>query len=228
MKLIIILAVLLVGISGCLSPQIPTGNPSQYELPGLFNTTIFYLDPSVIKVVASVNNTKDVYYQLEDSIEDFKYPVAVDRSGNNRTMNVSIIKKLSKNYAYLNFSSNFSGFVAYSKQGTQDFTFFPAADTGMIRVVLPVNFTAGGQFIGFIQPAPSNVTHDASGREVIIWDNPQQENIRVRYHQIETTRFLFYIFIVLFISAIIVWVYFHFSIRSLVRKREMLEKGKKK
>ena len=97
-------------------------------------------------------------------------------------MNVSIISIMARNYAHFNFSSNFSGFVAYTRPGGQDFTYIPV-DNGTIRVVLPENFTAGTIFLGYIQPNPDNITKDSSGREVLVWNNAQNKKIRVRYHQ---------------------------------------------
>jgi hypothetical protein len=227
MKFVLILILLLVFLQGCISPTVKTGDPSRYELPGLANTTIFYLNISSVQVIYNVVDRKSVDYRIEDSIQTFRYPVAVDYSGNNVSMNVSIISIMAKNYAHFNFSSNFSGFVAFTMPGGQDFTYFPV-DNGTIRIVLPKNFTAGTIFLGYVQPKPDNITQDSSGREVLIWNNPQNNKIRVRYHQNDTPVMLMYLFGSLLICAVIVWGYYYYGIYALKKKREMLEKTLRK
>jgi hypothetical protein len=227
MKLILILILLSLMFAGCLTTQVKIGNTSQYEFPGLNNTTIFYLNISSIKVIDNVINKTSVDFLIEDNIETFKYPVAVDYSGNNASVNVTIMTILGKNYAHFNFSSNFSGFVAYTKPGAQDFTYFPAGN-GTIRVVLPENFTAGTMFLGYIQPKPDNITQDPSGREVLIWDNPVHEKIRVKYSHRDTPELLLYLFVTVLICAVIIWGYYYFSVSALSKKRKMLEKDIRK
>jgi hypothetical protein len=227
MKLILILILLSLMFAGCLTTEVKTGEASQYEFPGLNNTTIFYLNISSIKVIDNVINKTSFDLLIEGNIESFKYPVAVDYSGNNVSANVTIFTVLGKNYAQFNFSSNFSGFVAYTIPGTQDFNYLPAGN-GTIRVVLPENFTAGTMFLGYIQPKPDNITQDQSGREVLIWDNPAGEKIRVKYSHRDTPELLLYLFVTLVICAIIIWAYYYFSISALSKKRKMLEKGIRK
>jgi len=227
MKLILILILLSLMFAGCLTTDVKTGDPSQYEFPGLNNTTVFYLNISSTKIVDNVINKTSVDFLIENNIETFRYPVAVDYSGNNVSANVTIFTVLGKNYAHFNFSSNFSGFVAYTRPGAQDFTYYPAGN-GTIRVVLPENFTAGTMFLGYIQPKPDNITHDASGREVIIWNNPVGEKIRVKYSHRDTPELLLYLFVTLLICAVLIWGYYYFSVSALSKKRKMLEKGIKK
>jgi len=227
MRSVLFILLLLVLLQGCINPQVKTGNPARYELPGLNNTTIFYLNVSSTQVIENINNRTSFDYQIVDNIATFKDPVAVDYSGNNASVNVSIISMLGRNYAHFNFSSNFSGFVAYSVPGGQDFSYFsPINQT--IRVVLPVNFTAGTMFLGYIQPKPDNITQDSSGREVIIWNNASRENIRVKYNQRENTQLLVYFVGFLLISAIIIWGYYKYSISAIQKKRKMLEKDIRK
>ncbi len=228
MKLILFLIFLLVFAGGCISPSsVEIGDPSKYEFPGLVNTTIFFLNISSTKVIDNVNDIKSVNYLIEDNIQAFKYPVAVDYFGKNVSVNVSVMTIMGKNYANFNFSSNFSGFVAYTLPGTQDFNYLTAANT-TIRVVLPANFTARTMFMGYVQPEPDNVTQDSLRREVITWNNTQREKIRVKYHQRDTPRLLAYLLGSLFICAAIIWGYYHFSIRMLVNKRKRLEKDIRK
>lgn len=222
MKLIIALVMFSVLAAGCISPDIKTGDPSQYELPGLENTTIFYLNLSSTQVTENVINQTSVDYRIEDSIQTFRHPVAVDYQGNNASVNVTIKTIMGRNYAHFNFSTNFSGFVAYTTPGGQDFTYIPTGN-GTIRVVLPKNFTAGTMFLGYIQPNPDNITRDSSGREVLVWDNPAGQKIRVRYHHRDTPILLIYMFGFLLFCALIVWGYYYFSISALKKKRKMLE-----
>ena len=222
MKLILIPVLLLVFVQGCISPDIKTGDSPQYELPGLENNTTFYLDLSSTLVIDSVINQASVDYRIEDSIQTFKNPVAVDYSGNNVSVNVSVKTVLGRNYAHFNFSTNFSGFVAYTIPGGQDFIYVSPGNR-TIRVVLPENFTAGTMFLGYIQPDPDNITQDSSGREVLVWDNPVKQKIRVRYHHRDTPKLLTYMFGLLLFCAVIVWGYYHFSILALKKKRKMLE-----
>ena len=227
MKFVLILILLLVFLQGCISPAVKTGDPSRYELPGLANTTIFYLNLSSVQVIYNVVDRTSVDYRIEDSIQTFRQPVAIDYSGKNVSMNVSIISIRAKNYAHLNFSANFSGFVAFTIPGGQDFTYIPI-DNSTIRVVLPKNFTAGTIFLGYVQPEPDNISKDFSGREVLVWNNTQNKKIRVRYHQNDTPVMLMYLFVSLLIAALIVWGYYHYSISAIKKKREMLEKNPRK
>jgi len=227
MKFIPVLILLLVFFQGCISPAVKTGDPSRYELPGLANTIIFYLNLSSVQVIYNVIDRTSVDYRIEDSIQTFRYPVAVDYSGKNVSMNVSIISIKARNYAHFNFSSNFSGFVAFTLPGGQDFTFIPV-DNSTIRVVLPENFTSGTIFLGYVQPKPDNITKDSSGREVLVWNKVQNKKIRVRYHQNDTPVMLMYLFGSLLVCALIVWGYYHYSIYTLKKKREMLEKFPRK
>jgi hypothetical protein len=214
-------------MEGCINPQVKTGNPLRYELPGLNNTTIFYLNVSSTQVKENINNKTSFDYQIVDNIATFKDPVAVDYSGKNASVNVSIISMLGRNYAHFNFSSNFSGFVGYSVPGGQDFTYSPPINW-TIRVVLPVNYTARTMFLGYIQPKPDNITQDSSGREVIIWNNASSENIRVKYNHREMTQLLVYFVGFLLISTIIIWGYYKYSISAIQKKRKMLEKDIRK
>ncbi|MCZ7402656.1 MAG: DUF5803 family protein [Candidatus Methanoperedens sp.] len=227
MRSVFFLLLLLVLMEGCINPQVKTGNSSQYELPGFNNTTIFYLNISSTQVIENINNRTSFDYQILDNINTFKNPVAVDYSGNNASFNVSIISMLGRNYAHFNFSSNFSGYVAYSLPGGQDFTYSPPINR-TIRVILPVNYTAGTMFLGYMQPKPDNITHDPSGREVIIWNNASSENIRVKYNQKENTQLLVYFVGFLLISTVIIWGYYKYSISAIQKKRKMLEKDIRK
>lgn len=227
MKFVPVLILLLVFFQGCISPAVKTGDPSRYELPGLANTTIFYLNLSSVQVIYNVVDRASVDYRIEDSIQTFKYPVAVDYSGNNVSMNVSIISIKARNYANFNFSSNFSGFVAFTLPGGQDFAYIPA-DNSTIRVVLPENFTSRTIFLGYVQPKPDNITKDSSGREVLVWNKVQNKKIRVRYHQNNTPVMLMYLFGFLLVCGVIVWGYYYYSIYALKKKREMLEKDPRK
>lgn len=227
MKIVLVFILLLILLQGCISPTVKTGDPSRYELPGLVNTTIFYLNLSSVQAIYNVVDRASVDYRIEDSIQTFRHPVAVDYSGKNVSMNVSIISIMAKNYAHFNFSSNFSGFVAFTMPGGQDFTYFPT-DNSTIRVVLPENFTTGTIFLGYVQPGPDNITKDSSGREILVWNNPQNKKIRVRYHQNDTPVMLMYLFGSLLVAALFVWGYYHYSISALKKKREMLEKFPRK
>ena len=227
MRSALFILLLLVLFQGCISPQINTGDPSRYELPGLNDTTIFYLNVSSTQVIENVNDRMSFDYQIVDNIATFKDPVAVDYSGNNASVNVSIITILGRNFAHFNFSSNFSGFIAYSGPGGQDFTYF-APINRTIRVVLPVNFTAGTMFLGYIQPKPDNITQDSSGREVLTWNNATREKIRVKYHHKDMTELLVYFVGFLLICAIIIWGYYKFSVSALQKRRKLLEKDIRK
>src|SRR5659263_347684 len=130
MKLIIALVMFSVLVAGCISPDVKTGDPSQYELPGLENTTIFYLNLSFTQVIDNVINQTSVDYIIEDSIQTFRNPAAVDYAGNNASVNVSIKTIMGRNYAHFNFSTNFSGFVAYTRPGGQGFTHTSRQSTG--------------------------------------------------------------------------------------------------
>ncbi len=228
MKLIIL--ILLVLASGCVSPPIQTGNPEEYELPGLDNTTVFYLNLSSVQVVENVINATTTKFIIMDKTEtNFRDPVAVDYSGNNVTFNVSKELILGKNYARFEFSSPFSGFVAFTQWGGQDFRYL-LIKNGSIRVVLPVNYTSQSSFLGVALPMPDNITEDAKGREVLIWEKPYPEHksIRVKYSHKNAPSLLFYFLFSLFIFAVLILGYYYLSLNALKKKRRAMERDIRK
>ncbi len=230
MKSYLLLILLSFLAAGCISPPIQTGNPAEYELPGLDNTTIFYLNVSSVQVVENVINSTTVGFIIMDKTEmNFRDPVAVDYSGNNVSFNVSKVLIFGKNFARFEFSSPFSGFVAFTQAGGQDFT-YPLVKNGTIRVVLPANYTSQTSFLGVAQPKPDNVTIDSKGREVLIWENPYpgHRSIRVKYSHKDAPTLLFYFFFFLFMLAVLVLGYYYMSISKLKKKRAMMEKDVRK
>lgn len=226
----ILYSIILFLIAGCIAPEIQTGNPSEYELPGLENTTIFYLNFSSVHVVDNVVNSTSVAFILMDKTEaNFRNPVAVDYSGKNMSFNVSKDVIFGKVFARFEFDSPFSGFVAFTESGSQDFNYL-LTENGSIRVVLPVNYTAGSTFLGVSQPKPDNITNDASGREVLAWEKPYQghRSIRVKYNHEDAPTLLFYFFFTLFIFAAMVMGYYYFSLNALKKKRALMEKDVRK
>jgi hypothetical protein len=225
-----VLILFLVLVAGCIAPEIEKGNPAEYELPGLDNTTIFYLNVSSVQVVGNVINSTSVDFIIPNNAElNFRDPVAVDHSGNNVTFNVSTQLIFGKRYARFDFNSPFSGFVAFTQSGGQDFT-FPLIKNGTIRVVLPVDYTANSMFLGVAQPEPDNITKDTLAREVLIWDNPypEHESILVKFHHKNTPTLLFYFLFSLFILSVLVLGYYYFNLSALKKKRTLMEKDIKK
>ncbi|MDP2766433.1 MAG: DUF5803 family protein [Candidatus Methanoperedens sp.] len=228
MKLLIL--ILLVLASGCVSPPIQTGSPEEYELPGLDNTTVFYLNLSSVQVVENVINATTTKFIIMDKTEtNFRDPIAVDYSGNNVSFNVSKVLFVGKNFARFEFSSPFSGFVAFTQSGGQDFSYL-LMKNGSIRVVLPVNYTSQSRFLGVALPRPDNITKDAKGREVLIWENPYPEHksIRVKYSHEDAPTLLFYFFFSLFIFAAVVLGYYYLSLNTLKKKRTLIERDVRK
>lgn len=220
----------LVFIAGCISPDIQKGDPREYELPGLNNTTIFYLNGSTTRVVDHVSNETLFRIAVPDSSEtSFSDPVAIDESGNNVTFNVTIETKIGKNYRVFEFESPFSGYVAFSRSDGQDFS-EELTKNSTVHVVLPENFTTGTRFLGIPTPEPDNVTFDRAGREVLIWDNPYPGHkfISVKYYKKGSPAMLFYVFVFLLACALLILGYYHFSIKSIRKKYEFLKKDNKK
>ena len=231
MKFRLILVILFsVLAAGCISPEIQTGVPSEYELPGLNNTTFFYLNGSSIQVVESVINATTVDFSTGESGEtNFRNPVAQDLSGKNVTFNVSSVAAFGRSYVRFEFSSPFSGFVAYTQSDGMDFTRLLTKNSS-VRVVLPENFTTGSKFLGIAIPNPDNITVDQKGREVLIWKNPYPEpgRISVKYYPRSAPVMLTFVFIFLFIAALLISGYYYFGMRALRKKREAVEKGVRK
>ncbi|MFZ2411336.1 MAG: DUF5803 family protein [Candidatus Methanoperedens sp.] len=224
---IILLSVL---AGGCISPSIQAGNPSEYELLGLENTTVFYLNFSSVQVVDNVVNSTSVAFILMDKTEaNFRNPVAVDHSGKNVSFNVSKEVIFGKVFARFDFNMPFSGFVAFTESGSQDFNYL-LTKNGSIRVVLPVNYTASSTFLGVSQPKPDNITNDASGREVLVWEKPYpgHKSIRVKYSHKDAPSLLFYFLFSLFIFAVMVMGYYYFSLNALKKKRTLIERDVRK
>jgi hypothetical protein len=223
--LILLLAIL---AAGCITTEIDAGAPHQYELPGINNTTIYYLNLSTIQVVESVINQSSVKLVIGDSGDmDFRDPVAVDYAGNNVTFNISKGAIFGRSFVRFDFNSSFSGFIAYTQSDGQDFT-RQLTDNGSVRVVLPEGYTTGSNFLGIAQPPPDNITMDSRGRDVLIWNNPypQHQMISVKYYQRDAPAALLYFFIFLLIAAVVIFGYYRLSLRALKKKRNIVEKGK--
>lgn len=228
MRFWLLLLLLLFFVSGCISSEVPSGAPGQYELPGISNTTIYYLNGSIVKVVDSITNETTVKYMLDDTGEsNFKDPVAVNSSGNNVTPNVSSEPIFGRSYIRFDFPSEFSGFVAFTQSDGQDF-FRQTVKNKSVRVVLPPDHTTGSRFLGIPNPEPDNITIDALGREVLIWDNPYPFQISVKYYHRSAPTMLAYFSIILIICVSLVSVYYYMTIRTLKKKRNQIEKYIKK
>ncbi len=230
MKSYFILILVSILAAGCITSQIQAGDPKEYELPGIDNTTIYYLNGSSVQVVESVINATSVDFLLDESGEmNFRNPVAQDYSGNNVTFNVSSIPIFGRSYAHFEFEQPFSGFVAFTQSDGQDFKRILTKNSS-VRVVLPVNYTTGSNFLGIAQPEPDNITVDSSGRKVLIWNNPYPGpgRISVQYYPESAPNMLVYLFVFLLIASVLIWSYYRFSIRALKKKRERMEKGIKK
>jgi hypothetical protein len=231
-RYVLILLSVSVLAAGCISPRIQTGTPREYELPGLANTTIFYVNGSSVEVVESVTNTTSYRIDLGESGDmNVVNPVAVNLSGNNVSFNISREAFFGKTYMHFDFDSPFSGFVAYTQSQSDGQTFTQALlDNNSVRVILPANFTTGSRFLGIAQPEPDNSTVDASGRVVLIWNNPYPENkkIKVNYYHKNAPAILISFIISLVVAAFLLWGYYRLSIRSLRNKLTIMEKDKSK
>ncbi len=227
MKPYLLLILLLVIVAGCIAPEIKTGNPAEYELPGLINTTIIYLNLSSVQIVDNVINTTSAGFFISSDEMSFRNPVAADYSGKNVSFNVSIEIVQGRNFANFSFSSPFSGFVAFTQPGSQDFMYL-LTKNGTVRAVLPVNYTVRS-FLGIAEPKPDNITYDSFGREVLIWNNPYpEEAIRVKYQEKNAPVLLFYFLVSLFFFAVIILGYYYMSLSALKKKRAMMEKDIRK
>ncbi len=228
MKLWFLIILLFFLAAGCISSEVPAGAPGQYELPGIENTTIYYLNASSVKVVDSVNNETTIKYMLDDATEmNFRDPVAVNYSGNNVSFNVTSEPIFGRSYIRFDFSSEFSGFVAFTQKDGQDFA-RTTRENRSVRVVLPFGHTTGSRFLGVANPEPDNVTTDALGREVLIWDNPYPYQISVKYYQRSAPTLFFYFSVIIVICVVVISAYYYFTIRALKRKRGEIEKKFKK
>jgi hypothetical protein len=232
MKIQIIAAILLVIIaSGCVAPTIMEGTQGDYELPGLNNTTIYYLNSSSMQVVENVVNTTTIDILTADSTARLNVmaPVAVDYAGNNITFNVSKVSQFGNTYAKFDFKSNFSGFVAFTQSDGSQLR-LPILKNGSIRVVLPVNYTTGSIFLGSPMPGPDNLTIDKKGRQVLTWNNPYPDNrlLSVKYYNENAPQAIFFSFILLALCALLITSYYYFTMKGLKKKLEVIEKDVRK
>ncbi len=225
MKPYFLLLFLLVLAAGCIAPEISKGNPSEYELPGLINTTIIYLNLSSVEIVDNVmNSTSDGFFITGDEIS--LNPVAVDYFGKNVSFNVSTELFQGKDFANFSFNSLFSGYVAITQPGSQDFTYLTTKNA-TVKVILPVNYTVQS-FLGIAEPKPDNITLDSSGREVLIWNKPYpEESIRVVYEDKKAPTLLLYFLVILFICSVVILGYYYTSISKLKKRRAKMEKDRK-
>jgi hypothetical protein len=228
MKLWFLIILLFFLAAGCISSEVPTGAPGQYEIPGIDNTTIYYLNSSIVKVVDSVTNETTIKFMLDDTSEtNFKDPVAVNSSGKNVSFNVTSEPIFGRSYIRFDFSSGFSGFLAFTQSDGQEFTRM-TRENRSVRVVLPPGHTTGSRFLGVANPEPDNITTDALGREVLIWDNPYPFQISVKYYHKSAPTLFFYFSMIIVICVIVISGYYYFTIRSLKKKRGVIEKKIKK
>ncbi len=228
MKYWFIVLLLLFFVSGCITSDVPSGTRGQYELPGIVNTTIYYLNGSTVMVVDSIANETTIKYMLDDTSEsNFKDPVAVNSSGNNVSFNVTSEPIFGRNYIRFDFSSEFSGFVAFTQSDGQDFNRMTMKNKS-VRVVLPPDYTTGSRFLGIPNPEPDNITTDPLGREVLIWNNPYPLQISVKYYHRSAPTILAYFSIILIICVSMISGYYYLTIRSLKKKRNQIEKYVKK
>jgi hypothetical protein len=228
MKLGFPILLLFIFTAGCITSEVPAGAPGQYELPGIANTTIYYLNSSTVKVVDSVSNETTIKYMLDDSTEkNFKDPVAVNYSGKNVTFNVTSEPILGRSYIRFDFSSEFSGFVAFTQSDGLDFARTTKENTS-VRVVLPPGHTTGSRYLGIPTPEPDNVTTDALGREVLIWQNPYPYQISVKYYQKDAPVLMYYFSIIMIVCVVVISGYYYLSIRSLRKKHGSIENILKK
>ncbi len=222
--------ILIILITGCTSPEIQEGNPQDYELPGLDNTTIFYLNSSSVMVVDSVNNSTELKIDIGDTGDlDIDNPVAVDYSGKNVSFNVTREVSFGKSHMLFKFDAPFTGFVAYTQPGGQDFS-RRLTKNASVMVVLPPNFTTGSRFLGIASPNPDNVTIDGSAREILTWDNPYPEHrdISVKYYSKNAPVVLGYFFVFLFIIGLLLFGIYYRTIHGLKKKRNIMEKDIRK
>ncbi len=214
--------------AGCISSEVPAGTPGQYELPGIANTTIYYLNTSTVKVVDSVTNETTIKYMIDDDIEtNFRNPVAVDPSGKNVSFNMTSEPIFGRSNIRFDFRSEFSGYVAFTQSDGQDFSRM-TRENRSVRVVLPSGYTTGSRLLGVANPEPDNVTTDALGREVLIWNNPYPFQISVKYYHISALILFFYFSMILIICVVVISGYYYFTIRSLKKKRGAIEKNFRK
>ena len=229
-RYLIFAIILLTFTAGCVSPEIEEGDPQEYELPGLYNTTIFYLNTSSVQVVESVINVTELKVDTGDTGDLNIYDtVAVDYSGNNVSFNVSKKVDFGKSYILFEFESPLTGFVAYTHPGRQDFA-SPLTRNVTFQVVLPQDFTTGSRLLGIAHPEPDNITIDASGREVLTWKNPYPEYkfIGVKYYKESAPAVLGYFFIFLFIIGMLLFGYYYRIVRNLKKNRDIMEKDIRK
>ncbi|MDO8724454.1 MAG: DUF5803 family protein [Candidatus Methanoperedens sp.] len=228
MKLWFPILLLSIFTAGCITSEVPAGAPGMYELPGIDNSTIYYLNASSVKVVDSVSNETTIKYMLDDSTEtNFKDPVAVNYSGMNVTFNVTSEPIMGRSYIRFDFSSEFSGFVAFTQSDGLDFARTTKENTS-VRVVLPPGHTTGSRYLGIPTPEPDNVTTDAMGREVLIWQNPYPYQISVKYYQKDAPVLMYYFSIIMILCVVVISGYYYLSIRSLRKKRGGIENTLKK
>ncbi len=229
MKLWLLTCILVFVIAaGCITSEVPAGAPGQYELPGIANTTIYYLNGSTVKVVDSIINETTVRYMMDDSSDtNFKDPVAVNSSGLNVSFNVTSEPIFGRSYIRFDFSSMFSGYVAFTQSDGQDFI-RTTVENKSVRVVLPRGHTTGSRFLGIPNPEPDNITVDTLGRQVLIWDNPYPFQISVKYYEKGAPMLLYYFSIILIASFAVICLYYYITIRTLKKKRNLIERFFKK
>lgn len=227
---LLFLIFLFIIFAGCIEPVVKPGDPEEYELQGLNNTTIYFLNDSSVQTVENVVNSTSIEISLGDTSDmAIRDPVAVDYAGNNVGFNVSREAVFGKTFMKFYFNNSFSGYVAFTQTNDGEFS-RKVIKNGSIRVVLPLNYTTGSNFFGIAIPPPDNTSIDNSGRELLIWNDtyPKYDSISVKYYHKSAPSMLFGFMVILFGCALVISGYYYFSIMTLRKKREQMEKGIKK
>ncbi len=236
---VFIILTLLVLLSGCLAENEPvSGSPGMYQLEWIGNSTsTYYINITTIQAVITVENVTSFKIDRTDQLStesNLGISNIYVQTINGTNVTPIISKKIEpiRKYIDLNFNRSFTGFIAYSEKSTGSVFKVPLDRKGIVRIILPENYTTGNPALGMPKPTPDNRTVDRFDREVLIWNDPYPRfpSIEVTYYQTESPLALELFVISILIVAIFAGLYYYYGIEKLKRRRMLIERdvrGKK-
>lgn len=225
-------------------------DPDSHELPA--NVTTYYLleKERQIRVVTQLINSSEIQIIPMESlgggpadkpIENLallvgpanRTTVSVETFGELSNLsevsdvNYTLLKETKQNQKFIRlvFDEPVTGYLAYTMKlhNSQNFI-TPNPPSRFVRVVLPETYATGNRLFGIPKPAPSSLSHDSEGRQVVFWrDLKKEELLQVKYYKQSAMKLFLAAFIALFFGMLLVLSSYSRNKKELIKSREIFE-----
>ena len=225
-------------------------DPDSHELPA--NVTTYYLleKERQIRVVTQLINSSEIQIIPMESlgggpadkpIENLallvgpanRTTVSVETFGELSNLsevsdvNYTLLKETKQNQKFIKlvFDEPVTGYLAYTMKlhNSQNFI-TPNPPSRFVRVVLPETYATGNRLFGIPKPAPSSLSHDSEGRQVVFWrDLKKEELLQVKYYKQSAMKLFLAAFIALFFGMLLVLSSYSRNKKELIKSREIFE-----